>query len=257
MSVKKILLLVSLVLLTNLALAQSTYMRGRPVFPAFEGWRQNDDGSINFLFGYMNENWEEEPFMPVGENNFFTPGDADQGQPTNFFPRRNRFVFEVTVPSDWGDRELVWTLNINGEEYTAHATTDPNYIVDNLHIASEGGSLGIGTSSPESRANVPPELTLQGEQTRSVRVGEPLTIVSHVSDDGIPRSRVQSAIPEDQLRRRMLMPPSKPTVGMCTGEKAKLASILHKLKFGKIHVPAPTLPGVCIGFHLKFQKMAW
>ncbi len=189
-----------------------TYMKGQPIFPAFEGWRQNDDGSINFMFGYMNENWEEEPFIPVGEYNFFSPGDADRGQPTKFFPRRNRFVFEVTVPSDWGDRELIWTVNVNGETYTAHATTDPNYIVDNLLIASEGGSLGIGTSSPESRANVPPVLTLQGDTTRTIRAGEPLTVVSHVSDDGIPRSRVRNAIPEGQLRRRMLFPPRKPTV---------------------------------------------
>ena len=52
----------------------------------------------------------------LGNTTFFSPGEADRGQPTHFLPRRNRFTFEVTVPSDWGDRELVWTLNVNGVE---------------------------------------------------------------------------------------------------------------------------------------------
>lgn len=87
-----------------------TFLHGEPVWPAFEGWRPNADGTFSFIFGYMNENWEEVPYVDVGENNFFSPGEADRGQPTNFMPRRNRFTFEVTVPSDWGDRELVSTL---------------------------------------------------------------------------------------------------------------------------------------------------
>ena len=58
------------------------------------------------------------------------------------------------MPADWGDRELVWTLNVNGQERKAYATLKPDYQVDNIVIASETGSLGAGTSSPESRANV-------------------------------------------------------------------------------------------------------
>jgi len=50
------------------------------------------------LFGYMNRNWEEEVVVPVGPNNNLTPGQPDQGQPTHFYPRRQRFVFKVTVP---------------------------------------------------------------------------------------------------------------------------------------------------------------
>ena len=73
------------------------------------------------MFGYMNENWEEEP-RSGWRGQFFSPGDADRGQPTHFLPRRNRFNFEVTVPADWGDRELVWTLNVNGVERKAYAT---------------------------------------------------------------------------------------------------------------------------------------
>ena len=164
-----------------------TYSKGRHVEPAFEGWRPNDDGTFSMLFGYMNENWEETPDMPVGENNNFSPGDMDRGQPTHFLPRRNRFTFEVAVPSDWGERELVWTLNVNGVERKAYATLRPDYLVDNMIIASETGSLGAGTSSPESRANVAPVVTVQGDSIRAVAVGEALDLRAQIADDGLPK----------------------------------------------------------------------
>ncbi|MEC8994463.1 MAG: hypothetical protein VX506_02865 [Pseudomonadota bacterium] len=174
------------VLCVNSVFAQ-TYGKGRHIEPAFEGWRPNDDGTFNMMFGYMNENWEETPNMPVGENNNFSPGDMDRGQPTHFLPRRNRFTFEVAVPSDWGDRELVWTLNINGVERKAYATLKPDYLVDNMVIASETGSLGAGTSSPESRANIPPVVTVQGDSIRTAAVGEPIDLRAQIADDGLPQ----------------------------------------------------------------------
>lgn len=194
------------------ALSAETYMHGQPVWPAFEGWRPNADGTFSMMFGYMNENWEEEHFVPVGENNFFSPGEADRGQPSFFMPRRNRFTYEVTVPADWGDRELVWTLNINGVEAKAYATLKPDYLVDNIVIASETGSLGIGTSSPESRSNVAPEISIQGDSERTVRVGEPVSLMSHLQDDGLPRSRARTSRTESDLIRSMFRPPAKPTV---------------------------------------------
>ena len=174
------------VLCANPVFAQ-TYSKGRHIEPAFEGWRPNDDGTFNMMFGYMNENWEETPDMPVGENNNFSPGDMDRGQPTHFLPRRNRFTFEVAVPSDWGERELVWTLNVYGVERKAYATLKPDYLVDNMIIASETGSLGAGTSSPESRANVPPVVTVQGDSIRAAAVGEALNLRTQIADDGLPK----------------------------------------------------------------------
>src|SRR4029079_6075025 len=91
--------------------AQSlTYTRGQNVAPAYEGWEQDADGVKYFLFGYMNRNWEQELDVPVGPDNSFNIGGADQGQPTHFLPRRNRFVFRVRVPNGFSDKdELVWT----------------------------------------------------------------------------------------------------------------------------------------------------
>lgn len=206
------------------AVAQLSYRQGQHVEPAYEGWRQNEDGSYSFMFGYMNENWEEELDIPVGENNFFSPGDADRGQPTHFLPRRNRFTFEVVVPSDWGNRELVWTVQSpNGEVRRAYATLAPDYVIDNVVIASETGSLGAGTSSPESRANIPPKITVLGDtvdgnHVRRVRVGEPLTLRALVEDDGIPKpSRSFGSSSPDAWKRMVLSPPSRITVGKHNG----------------------------------------
>ena len=64
-----------------------TYSRGQNASPAFEGWEKNGDGSFNFLFGYMNRNWEEELNVPIGPDNNIEPGGPDQGQPTRLLPR--------------------------------------------------------------------------------------------------------------------------------------------------------------------------
>src|SRR5687768_1015973 len=152
---------------TASAQMRSSYSSGQNVAPAFEGWEENADGSFSFVFGYMNRNWEEELNVPAGAENSFSPGPADRGQPTHFLPRRNRFVFKVRVPADFGNKELVWTLTANGVTKKAYASLKPDYLIDNMVIASENGSLGAGTSSPESRANIPPILTVGNSKQKS------------------------------------------------------------------------------------------
>jgi hypothetical protein len=209
--------------------AQSlTYSRGQNASPAFEGWEQNPDGSFNFLFGYMNRNWEEEIDVPVGSDNTLDPGGPDQGQPTHFLPRRNRFVFEVRVPKDWGEKELVWTLTTKGKTEKAYATLRTDSKVDDVVKASETGALGAGTSSPEVRANKPPEVKIDGAKTRSVRTGQPLPLVAWVTDDGVPKPRsvgpdqTTTAVrrAEAEGRRGLnpaLIPPRQNTVGKRVG----------------------------------------
>ena len=209
-------------LLLPAALAAQTYTRGENVAPAFEGWEQNPDGSFNLVFGYMNRNWLEEPDVAVGEDNFFSPGPQDRGQPTRFLPRRNRFVFKVLVPADFGDQELVWTLTSNGKTEQAYGSLRPDYVVDHMIVASETGSLGAGTSTPESRANVAPVITLMADETHHVSVGQPLTLVARVEDDGLPRStrRVSPADTSDAprlLSAAQLRPPVRITVGKVNG----------------------------------------
>lgn len=211
------------VLMLGTAASAQTYLKGQHVEPAFEGWRQLENGNYMMIFGYHNENWEEELDIPVGENNFFSPGMEDRGQPTHFLPRRNRFTFEVEVPEDWGDKELAWTVTAHGVTKVAYGTLARDYVVDNVVIASETGSLGAGTSSPESRSNIPPALEVLGDRVgdevvRTARVGEPLTLLAKVEDDGLPkpRSSRDQRTAESELRR-FLRPPTRITVGKTNG----------------------------------------
>jgi len=109
---------------------QIQYLRGQNIAPSFDGWMPNPDGTIELLFGYLNRNFEEHLYIPVGPNNMLEPGRPDQGQPTYFFPRRNMHVFRVTVPRDFGKKELVWTITSNGKTERAYASLKPEFILD-------------------------------------------------------------------------------------------------------------------------------
>jgi hypothetical protein len=162
------------------------YKTGREVVPAYEGWEQNPDGSFNLVFGYFNRNWEEEIDIPPGPGNNVEPGGPDQGQPTHFLPRRNRFLFRIHVPADFGDKEVVWTLTSpNGKTKRAYATLHPDYYMDkNVITANNGGGI-----SGEVYKNKPPELMVEGAMTRVVQVSQPVSLVAYASDDGAPKPR--------------------------------------------------------------------
>jgi hypothetical protein len=215
-----------------------SYNSGQNVSPAFEGWEKNDDGSFNMMFGYMNRNWEEEIDVPVGPENGFNIGGVDHGQPTHFLPRRNRFVFRVPVPAGFRDTdELVWTLTTKGKTEKAYASLRTDYLIDDVVRASETGALGAGSSSPEIRANKPPQLEVQGRKSLTVKAGEPVMLSAIVTDDGIPKRRgsgfAGAAVSNVGSRRdtaaaitsesnplrvnRAMLPPTRVTVGKNVG----------------------------------------
>jgi hypothetical protein len=224
---------VASLLLAPVVSAQSlSYTKGQNISPAYEGWEQASDGQKYFLFGYMNRNWVEEIDVPVGPENGFNVGGADQGQPTHFLPRRNRFVFRVKVPAGFTEKdELIWTLTTHGKTEKAYATLRPDYVVDDVVKASETGALGAGTSSPEVRGNHPPTVHIQELKARTVKAGEPITVVSEVKDDGIPKRRTPSPatllaasarlandpVLAAQVRNPSMSPPSRITVGKNVG----------------------------------------
>jgi hypothetical protein len=232
---------ITLLVAAAAASAQSlTYNSGQTVAPAYEGWEQAADGTKYFLFGYMNRNWEEELDIPVGPENGFNVGGADQGQPTHFLPRRNRFVFKVKVPAGFSDKdELIWTLTSHGKTLKAYASLRTDYAVDDVVKASETGALGAGTSSPEVRANTPPVVRVDGPKSRTIKTGDRLTLIAYVLDDGIPKRRASglagAAVANEGSRRdtgaaaatpgaenplranRAMLPPARATVGKNVG----------------------------------------
>ena len=156
---------------------------GQEVVPAYEGWEPNPDGSFNLVFGTMNRNWEEELDIPTGPANNIEPGGPDQGQPTHFLPRRNRFLVRIRVPSDFGDKELVWTLTSpNGKTKRAYASLHPDYYIDDIILQRNSGA----PTRDWLLTNKVPELEVDGKTTRTVHVGQPLTLTAVATDDGVP-----------------------------------------------------------------------
>ena len=189
----------SALLLVTTAGAQTrfSYNKGQTVSPAFEGWWPNEDGSFTLFFGYMNSNWEEEFDVPIGPDNNLEPGGPDQGQPTHFYPRRNPFLFTVRVPSDFGSKELVWTLTTHGQTARVYASLKGDYQIDPQVISTEVGG-DLGSLNDNLRTNIPPELRVEGDARRSVKVGEPLSLVAFARDpDNIPPRREDAGPPSD------------------------------------------------------------
>ncbi|MXY25752.1 MAG: hypothetical protein F4Y45_14695 [Acidobacteria bacterium] len=161
-----------------------TYHSGQNLQPVFEGWEENPDGSFNMVFGYLNRNYEEHLNIPVGPDNHFEPGPADRGQPTYFYPRRQRVIFRVRVPADWGDKELVWTVTAHGKADRAVGWLVPEQIIDEQVIAMNRA----GGGAPEM-ANAAPTIHIEEGLERTASVGEALALTAVIADDGIPEMR--------------------------------------------------------------------
>jgi hypothetical protein len=156
------------------------YISGQDVQPVFEGWSRRPDGSFAMHFGYLNRNYVEEPSIPVGPNNSVEPGGPDRGQPTVFRPRTNRNLFTVVVPKDWGKKELIWTLTVNGKTEKAYGWLQPEWEID----PAGGANLG-GRNDPELKANKAPSVTVN--TAPSVALPGTLTLTASYTDDGLPK----------------------------------------------------------------------
>lgn len=170
------------------ARTQVQYARGQDVAPVFEGWERNPDGTFNMVFGYLNRNYEEEIDIPVGPGNTIDlgTGDAgarasgDRGQPTHFYPRRQRFLFRVVVPADWDKQQkVIWTLTSHGRTNQAKGWLQPVWELSEDVIIE---NLGGGVPDPN---NQPPSLALG--DVPNVTLPDAATLTSSATDDGLPK----------------------------------------------------------------------
>lgn len=165
------------------ASAQVQYASGQDVAPVFEGWEHNPDGTYNMVFGYLNRNYEEEVDIPIGSANTISIGDeiyGDRGQPTHFYPRRQRFLFRVVVPADWDKKKkVVWTLKSRGKTDQAKGWLEPEWeLSPDVMVENMGG----GVPDP---ANKPPAVTTKTEV--AVTLPEKAMLAATATDDGLPK----------------------------------------------------------------------
>jgi hypothetical protein len=161
---------------------------GQTATPAFEGWYKNPDGTYSLSFGYYNRNTTEVLSIPIGPDNFVSPGDANQGQPSYLYPRRNWGVFTVRVPADFGDKQkVVWTVKIRGQAFSVPGSLREEWQIDALE--GEAGSNNtppvLSFDADGSKGSGPGGVTVE----RTATVGKPLSITVIVKDDGAGLAR--------------------------------------------------------------------
>jgi hypothetical protein len=160
---------------------------GGAVIPIFEGWYRNLDGTYELSFGYFNVNTEEVIDIPLGADNALEPREFDGVQPTHFLPlpdgeRRRVGVFTVTVPEDWGNRDVVWTLRANGQTLSVPGRITRNeYELNGWYFPGRESAsplIRLESSGPQGRG--PAGVTMG---PLSTRVGEPIELSVWASRD--------------------------------------------------------------------------
>jgi hypothetical protein len=157
---------------------------GSNVYPAFEGWYKNDDGTFTLLIGYYNRNKKEVLDIPIGPENKIEPGGPDQGQPTHFEVGRGWGTIAIKVPKDFGDKKLVWTLTANGKTVSVPFGIVKGYQIEPYLDAAMGNKPPVIKFSETGKALTGPPAPLAEANPISGVVGEPVTIKYWITDDG-------------------------------------------------------------------------
>jgi hypothetical protein len=143
---------------------------GQQIYPAFEGWYQNPDGSYNLLLGYYNRNQKQTIDIPVGPNNRVEPGGPDLGQPTHFTPRRGWGVFAIKVPKDFGkDKRFTWTIVANGKPASVPVGLIPDYQIEPFKDMGEGNTPPVLKFTPNGKTFSGPPVETPMTQTPNER----------------------------------------------------------------------------------------
>ena len=156
---------------------------GQNIYPAFEGWYQNEDGSYTLLIGYYNRNKKQTLDIPIGPENRIEPGGPDQGQPTHFVVGRGWGTIAIKVPKDFGDKKLTWTLTANGKTVSVPFGITKGYQIEPYLDAAMGNKPPVIKFTEKSEALTgPPKLAAAA--VVSGAVGEAVTLSYWVTDDG-------------------------------------------------------------------------
>jgi len=156
---------------------------GQDVVPYFEGWIRNPDGTFDLVFGYFNRNWKEELTIPAGPDNKVEPNGPEAGQPTYFLPRRQRWIYRLRVPADFGNKEVTWTITAHGRSEVAYGNLLAAQEI-NERVVSSNGNLDPGDGDP----NEPPSITIGRNLTATTTT--PLRLSATIRDDGLPKPRI-------------------------------------------------------------------
>lgn len=157
---------------------------GQNIYPAYEGWYQNADGTYTLLVGYYNRNKKQTLDIPIGPENRIEPGGPDQGQPTHFPVGRGWGTIAIKVPKDFGDKKITWTLTANGKTVSVPFGIVKGYQIEPYLDAAMGNKPPVIRFSEKGEALTGPPKPLSAAPVVNGAVGEAVPISFWITDDG-------------------------------------------------------------------------
>ena len=167
--------------------------RNQPIYPAYDGYITNADGSYTISYAYFSHNAEVVTIAPGGDNQF-SPAPRDRQQPTTFHPGHNRFQCVMVVGPDF-DGKLTWTLTYAGTTTgTSQSMLQSNWFL--VEGAAQLKAVDFSNAPKGVCLNQPPNVRVLGAAGRgrgtlpsmTATVGDALNLFGSVSDEGLPRS---------------------------------------------------------------------
>ena len=172
-------------------LAGANAQRNQPIYPAYDGFLKNPDGSFTLAFAYFSHN-AETVTIPPGPNNIFAPIPGDRQQPTTFKPGHWRFQCVMVVGPEF-DGKMVWTLSYSGTTTgTSQRMMQSNWNL--VEGAEELSKLDYAKAPRGVCLNQAPIVRLlgagrgRGGAKMTGVQSESVSLFGSVADEGLPRS---------------------------------------------------------------------
>jgi len=181
-------------LLGVLDVAPAAAQQNQPIYPAYDGFWKNPDGSYTVAFAYFSHN-AETVTVPAGTANAFAPAPGDRQQPTVFKPGHWRFQCVMVVGPEF-DGKMVWTLSYAGTTTgtSQHMLQSNWYLVEGAEEVKKIDYAKVKRGVCLNRAPVVRVLGTVGRGENAklapvASVGEQYSLFGSVNDEGLPRGR--------------------------------------------------------------------
>ena len=180
---------VAAAVLLGLTVGGANAQRNQAIYPAYDGFMKNPDGSFTLAFAYFSHNAEVVE-VPPGPNNSFSPNPTDRMQPTVFKPGHWRFQCVMVVNPDF-DGKMIWTLTYAGTTTgTSQRMMQSNWNL--VEGAEELGKIDYKSVPRGVCLNRAPIVRVLGSGRGAAKitgaVGEQMSLFGSVNDEGLPRT---------------------------------------------------------------------
>jgi hypothetical protein len=168
--------------------------QNQPIYPAYDGFLKNPDGSYTLAFAYFSHNADPVTIAP-GPGNVFAPNPGDRMQPTTFKPGHWRFQCVMVVGPEF-DGKMKWTLTYGG----VTTGTSERMLQSNWNLVEGAAALAKIDYAKVPRGvclNRPPAVRVLGVTARpnappptlTASLKEELNLFGSAHDEGLPRGK--------------------------------------------------------------------